>query len=83
METLKNDYIKVEPTTHSTFMVSEKTTYDEMAKVVLSNDPNIPIGSIIKFDSWLIKKYPKLDVDGEFDWYIKATEVVSCVTPNE
>ena len=79
-ETLINGYLKIEPVNQTSFMASARESYEEMGKVIDASSQGrvtVPIGSIVRFDSFMVKKYPKQGVSGEFDYYIHIDEVVS------
>ncbi len=78
METLINKYLKIEPVEHVSFIMAQKDTYEEMGKVVaVAVDCAVSVGSVVKFDSFMCKKYPRLNEEGKFDWYVHEDEVVS------
>ena len=58
-------------------MVSEKDTYNELGTVLLSSREEIKVGDIVKFDSWLAKKFPVEGQEGAFEWYIEFSNIVS------
>lgn len=77
METLINGYIKIEPVEQDSFMASEKTTYEEVGKVIAKDEEvKIPIGAKVLFDSFMVKKYPTKEF-GKFAWYVHVDEIVS------
>lgn len=81
-ETLHNGYLKIAPVEHNSFIASDKTSYEEIG-IVLAKDPqieNINIGSKVKFDSFMAKKYNVEGKEGEFEWYVNFSEIVSDVT---
>lgn len=77
MEKLHNNFIKIKPIIHKSFISSEKDTYNELGIVLMSGVTEIAVGDTVKFDSWLAKKFPVEGKEGEFDWYINANQVVS------
>ena len=79
-EVLLNGYLKIEPAEVSDFVASEKTSYEEIGKVVAKDDTitDIPIGSLVFFDSFMAKKYPIEGKFGRFQWYIHYSECVKC-----
>jgi len=77
-ETLVNGYLKIELVEHTTFISTDKTSYEEVG-VVLAKDEailNIPLGAKVFFDSFMAKKYPKTGEDGKFEYFIHYDEVV-------
>lgn len=79
METVTNGYLKVEPIESEGFVVSQKETYEEIARVVARDEircSDIPLGSKVWFDSFMIKKYPKEGSFGKFDWFVHRDEIV-------
>lgn len=89
MENLINGYLKIEPIEHTSFIASQKDTYEEMGKVldvgrgVGVNGAMIPLGAIVKFDSFMARKYPRLGEEGKFDWYVHVDEIVSYTYENK
>lgn len=78
-QTLINGYLRIEPLEHSTFMLSQKETFEEIGTVVARDDvtcSDIPLGSKVYFDSFMAKKYPKVGEEGKFEWYIHRDEIV-------
>jgi hypothetical protein len=79
MEKLTNGYLKIQPVEQDTCVASEKTTYEEVGKVVARDEKEcveIPIGSRVLFDSFMVKKYPAKEF-GKYDWYVHKDEIVS------
>ena len=71
-----NGYLQIEPVEQDSFMASEKTTYEEIGRVVdRDSSITIPIGSKVYFDSFMAKKYPGKEF-GKFEWYIHIDEIV-------
>lgn len=76
METIINGYLKIEPVEQDSFMASEKTSYEEIGRVVARDKSvMIPIGATVFFDSFMAKKYPGKEF-GKFEWYIHIDEIV-------
>lgn len=77
-EILLNDYFRVEPLKHDSFVVSEKTTYEEMGRIVgVPDDLEKYIGGIAYFDSYIAKKYPVIGgKPDEFQWFVPLSEIV-------
>ena len=72
-----NQYLKIEPLEHKGFVVEEKTSYEEIGKVVAVADGiDIPIGARVFFDSYIAKKYPDLKKEGKYQWFVPLSEVV-------
>ncbi len=82
METLLNKYIKVELVVHDSFISSQKESYEEIGKVVAKDESitDIPIGSLVYFDSFMCKKYPKREKSDEFEWFVAYDEIVKFET---
>lgn len=81
-ETLINGFLKIEPIEMDSFMASEKTTYEETGRVIARDEKEcaeIPVGSKVMFDSFMIKKYPTSEF-GKFAWYVHKNEIVSYET---
>lgn len=76
-EKLLNRYLKIEPTEHTSFMASDRTSYEEIGRVVAKDDSitDIPLGALVFFDSFMAKKYPVEGTD-TFQWFIHYSEVV-------
>lgn len=80
MEILHNGYLKIKPIEYSSFIASQKTSYEEVGEVIATaNTVNVPIGSLVKFDGFMAKKYPVVGKEDEYEWYIKYDEIVSHV----
>ncbi len=81
MEKLHNGYLKIAPVAHVSFMASSRESYEEIGTVLAKDDSitNIEIGAKVKFDSFMAKKYSVEGKDGEYEWYINYSEVVSDV----
>lgn len=77
-EILLNDYFKVEPLKHDTFVVAEKQTYEEMGKIVATPEGKENyIGGVAFFDSYIAKKYPVIGgKPDEFQWFVPLSEIV-------
>lgn len=71
-----NNYIQIQPITSDSFVMSQKDTYEEVGTVLALDDQikDIPIGSKVYFDSWLVKKYP---VANGYYWFISRENVVA------
>lgn len=81
-ENLHNGYVKISPVPYESFLVTDKLSYNEIG-IVLAKDETvkgIEIGSKVKFDSWLAKKYPLESKPGEFEWYVNYLNIISDVT---
>lgn len=82
MEKLYNGYVKIQPVVHKSFIVSEKESYNELG-IVLAKDEDftesarLKIGSTVRFDSWMAKKFPIEGQEGVFGWYIHFSQIVS------
>lgn len=87
-EILLNDYFRIEPIIHDTFVVVDKTTYEEVGKIV-----GMPqygswdtfqhyLGGIAYFDSYIAKKYPVIGgKPNEFQWFVPFSEIVKIELP--
>lgn len=80
-EKLLNRYLKIEPIEQKGFVSSNKTTYEEIGKVVAKDDSitDIPLNSTVFFDSFMAKKYPIQGTD-KFEWFIHYEEIVKYET---
>ncbi len=78
MEKLLNKYLRIEPVEHSSFIASQKDSYEEIGKVVAKDEniTEIPIGAMVFFDSFMAKKYPIQGDEGKFQWFIHVDEVI-------
>jgi len=75
-EKLINGYLRIEPVEQDSFMASEKTSYEEIGRVIAVADSiDIPVGATVFFDSFMAKKYPAKEF-GKFEWYIHIDEIV-------
>jgi hypothetical protein len=84
-EILHNDYVKIEPVKHESFMQSDRQTYDELGIIVaihpdLEKYRYLKVGDTVKFDGWLAKKFPREGEPGKFDWYVNYQNIVSSVS---
>lgn len=81
-EILLNDYFRIEPLKHDTFVVNEKTSYEEMGKIVAGPEYWLKahpewLGGIAFFDSYIAKKYPVIGGKyDEFQWFVPLSEIV-------
>lgn len=72
-----NGHLLIEPLEHSSFIASDKTTYEEVG-VVLERPwhkfwyPRK--GDKVFFDSWLASKFPK-EKEGEYFWLVAYKDV--------
>ena len=81
-EVLLNDYFRIEPLVHDTFVVNDKLTYNEMGKIVGMPDvwqrerPEW-MGGVAYFDSYICKRYPVVGGrPDEAEWFVPLTEIV-------
>lgn len=77
-EVLVNGYLKIEPVVVDGFIALSRDSYEEIGRV-LAKDKNIqevPVGSLVYFDSFMAKKYPIAGEVGKYQWYIHFDEVV-------
>lgn len=65
----------IQPLETDTFMVRERTTYDEMGVVL--EGPEHLLGTQVYFDSWLAKKFPVKGTVDKFVWFVKEEDLVA------
>lgn len=70
----------IEPLKHDSFLVQDKTTFEEVGIVVAFDDSyengqkmRIKKGDRIFFDSWLASKYPKNET--EYFWLVNYDDI--------
>lgn len=81
MEKIINKYLKIEPIEYKSFIRGEKETYEEVGKVIAKDEAlDIPIGSMVWFDSFMAKKYPT-DDPSKFQWFVHIDEIVKYEIP--
>lgn len=79
-----NNHLMIQPLETSTFMASDRTTYQEVG-VVIDEDSDILdygcnislIGKKVYFDSWLAKKFPVTGELDKFVWFVKYEDIVA------
>ena len=86
-EELLNDYFRIVPLEHEQFIVNEKTSYEEIGKIV-----NMPafwakehpewMGGTAYFDSYICKRYPNPNKSGEAEWFVPLSEIVKIDIPD-
>jgi hypothetical protein len=81
MRKLHNQYLRIKLIPNESFIKEEKDTYNEMGIVIdVANDipRTVKIGSKVKFDSWLAKKFPAWEPerDGEWDWHVQYPNII-------
>ncbi len=82
MQKLLNNYVKIDPIEIDEFLKSDKSTYEEMGIVVdKAENLEIPIGSIVYFDSYMAKKYSNPQNKKKFQWFIQYDEIVAYDEP--
>ena len=72
-----NGHLLIEPVVHSSFIASQKDTYEEIGIVKDFDkkiEPVFEIGDKVYFDSWLAAKYPTGEGDKYF-WLVKWEDV--------
>lgn len=75
---LYNNYLKIEPLENEQFVASETGQYDEMGTVLaVAEGIDVPIGSMVLFDSFMAKKFPVRGELGKFHWFIALDEIVA------
>lgn len=77
-EILLNDYFRVEPLKHDSFVVSDKTNFEEIGKILATPAGKEEYkGGIAYFDSYIAKKYPVIGgKPDEFQWFVPFSELV-------
>ncbi len=75
-----NNQVMIEPLKHDSFLVQDKTTFEEVGIVVAFDDSyengqkmRIKKGDRIFFDSWLASKYPKNET--EYFWLVNYDDI--------
>jgi hypothetical protein len=65
----------IQPLETSSFIASDRTTYQEIGKVI--EGPDELVGTLVYFDSWLAKKYPVTGEIDKFVWFVKYEDLVA------
>lgn len=74
-----NGHILIEPLVHESFIASEKTTFEEIGRVLHRGDIlDVNVGDKVYFDSWLASKFPK--EDGTYFWLVRWSDVKAVET---
>ena len=75
---LHNSFLQIAPLEHKTLLPGESTTYNEIG-IVLAKDEtitDIEIGEKVWFDRFLAYKFPVEGNDGDYEWYVRYSEVI-------
>jgi hypothetical protein len=70
-----NHHLMIQPLETDSFMVQQKTTYEEVGLVL--DGPEELIGHHVYFDSWLAKKFPVKGTTDQFVWFVKYDDLVA------
>lgn len=80
-----NNHLMIEPLKTSKFMSSERTTFEEVGKVLaepgklfdVNGNAISLLGTVVYFDSWLAKKYPVIGEIEKFVWFVEYKDLVA------
>lgn len=77
-----NNHVLLEPIEHSEFVASLKGLYDEAGVVMaVADGVDLPVGSIVYFDSWLIAKYPVPGDTSKQHWLVRYEDIRAYTVP--
>lgn len=65
----------IQPVETKTFVVRERTTYDEVGVVL--EGPEALKGTRVYFDSWLAKKLPVPGTTNTYMWFVKEEDLIA------
>ena len=69
-----NSNILIDPLVHSTFLPSEKGTFEEIGIVLDGGDSQLEKGTKVYFDGWTASKFPTGEGDNYF-WLVPFKDI--------
>ncbi len=73
MFTPLNGHVEIEPIEQESVVYSNETNFEEKGKVLSTNFPQVSIGDIVYFDSWMAAKYP--DSENKVRYLVPGTAI--------